>query len=95
MKLENILREIENEISRAKKLHPKWSLDPIHGAAIVVEEAGSAIKAALDFYYGRAGSHLLKKELIHAAAMAIRFLINFEKSETWTNTLKEKRSGKI
>jgi len=95
MKLEIIMKEVEDELARAKKLHPKWSLDPVHGAAILAEEAGSVAKAALDFYYGRAGSHLLKKELIHTAAMAIRFLINFERSEKWTDALKEKRNGKI
>jgi len=90
MKIEHIYLEIDNEIRRAKKLHPEWSLDPVHGAAIVAEEAGSVVKAALDFYYGRAGSHQLQKELIHNAAMAIRFLLNFEKSEDWVKQEKIK-----
>ena len=81
MKIENIYLEIDQEMRRAKIRFPQWSLDPVHGAAIVAEEAGSVVKAALDFYYGRGGSHLLKKELIHTAAMAIRFLLNFEKHE--------------
>jgi len=85
MKLENILKEVEDEIFRAKIKFPKWYLDPVHGAAIVAEEAGEALQAALDFYYGRSGSHFLKKELIHTIAMGIRFLLNFEKSEKWTN----------
>lgn len=83
MKLEIILKELEDQLAHARSKFPSWSLDPVHGAAIVAEEAGETVQAALDFYYGRAGSHLLKKELLHTAAMAIRFLLNFERSEKW------------
>ena len=91
MKLENILREVEDELSRARKIHPVWSLDPIHGAVILAEEAGSVAKASLDFYYGRGGSHQLKKELIHTIAMGIRFLLSFEASERWMESFKTGR----
>ena len=83
MKIENIYMEIDQEMRRAKDKFPQWSLDPVHGAAIVAEEAGEALQASLDFYYGRSGSHKLKKELIHTATMAIRFLLNLEESEKW------------
>lgn len=94
MKMENILKEIEEEMMRAIAKFPKWSLDPVHGAATVAEEAGEAIQASLDYYYGRAGSHQLKKELIHTATMAIRFLLNFEKSEEWTETFRLYKENK-
>lgn len=83
MKLENILKEVEEELARAKEKFPVWYRDPVHGAAIVAEEAGEALQAALDFYYERAGSHVVKKELIHTVAMGIRFLLNFENMEKW------------
>jgi len=83
MKMENILKEVEEELARAKAKFPVWYRDPVHGAAIVAEEAGEALQAALDFYYERAGAHVLKKELIHTVAMGIRFLLNFENVEKW------------
>ena len=83
MKLENILKEVEEELARAKARFPKWPRDPVHGAAIVAEEAGEAVQAALEFYYEMAGAHVLKKELIHTVAMGIRFLMNFETMTSW------------
>ena len=83
MKLENILTELEEQLREARAKFPSWSLDPVHGAAIVAEEAGEALQAALDFYYGRGGAHQLKKELLHTLAMSVRFLMNFEASERW------------
>jgi hypothetical protein len=46
----------------------------------VAEEAGEALQAALDFYYGRGDWHPLRKELLHTAAMAMRFLKNLDVS---------------
>jgi len=83
MKIEDIYLEIDNEMRRAKKKFPTWPWDPVHSAAIVAEEAGEALQAALNFYYRRGGSHQLKKELIHTVTMGIRFLLNLEKSERW------------
>ena len=83
MKIEDIYLEIDNEMHRAEKKFPHWCLDPVHGAAIVAEEAGEALQASLDFYYRRAGSQQLKKELIHTVTMGIRFLLGFEESEKW------------
>lgn len=91
MKLENILNELEKQLDAARAKFPSWSLDPVHGAAIVAEEAGQALKAALDFYYGRGGAHQLKKELLHTLAMTVRFLMNLEASEDWMNTFNEGR----
>ena len=73
-----IISEVCEEILRAEKKFPGWPVDPVHGAAIVAEEAGEAIQAALDFYYDRADERPLRKELIHTAAMALRFLKNLD-----------------
>jgi NTP pyrophosphatase (non-canonical NTP hydrolase) len=73
-----IISEVCEEILRAEKKFPGWPVDPVHGAAIVAEEAGEALQAALDYYYGRADERALRKELLHTAAMAMRFLKNFD-----------------
>ena len=73
-----IIKEVREEMDRAEAKFPGWPVDPIHGAAIVAEEAGEALQAALDYYYDRSDERPLRKELIHTAAMALRFLKNFD-----------------
>jgi hypothetical protein len=53
IKTEECLTAFMLEIERAKKIHPDWPLDVVHAAAILCEEAGELIQAALDFHYGR------------------------------------------
>ncbi len=74
MTFDEINEKIYDEVGRAEKIHPIWPEDVVHGAAILAEETGSAVKAALDYYYGRGGVAKLKEELVHSAAMAIRNL---------------------
>lgn len=65
---------ILEELERAKALHPKFPLDVIHQVAIMNEEAGEAIRAALNWsYHGEDVEHL-KTELIQTAAMCLRCL---------------------
>ncbi|MCK4337706.1 MAG: hypothetical protein KAX11_07165 [Candidatus Aminicenantes bacterium] len=78
VKLEKANELILDELKRAEKLFPNWPLDVVHGAAILAEEAGEVIKASLDAYYGRNDFENLRKEVIQTAAMALRFLLNFE-----------------
>lgn len=73
-----IISEIREEMDRAEAKFPGWPVDPVHGAAIVAEEAGEALQAALDYFYGRSDERALRKELIQTAAMALRFLKNFD-----------------
>ena len=72
--IKSIITDIETEQLRAEVKFPNWPTDPVHGAAILGEEAGEVLKAALDFYYGRGPFNDMEKEAIHTAAMAIRFL---------------------
>ena len=65
---------IEKEVDRAEKLHPTWPQDPIHGAAIIAEEAGEAVRAALDMVYFDKPSADIYKEVVQTAAPCIRFL---------------------
>ena len=61
----------------AEAKFPGWPEDPIHGAAIVAEEAGELVRASLDFYYGRHdGTDDMEKEAAQTAAVAIRFLLD-------------------
>jgi hypothetical protein len=69
---------IMHELRRAEEKHPGWPDDPIHGAAIVAEEAGELSQKALDFFYRRSdSSEDMAIEAAHAAAAAWRFLIYF------------------
>jgi NTP pyrophosphatase (non-canonical NTP hydrolase) len=70
------ITKIIDELKKAEKKFPGFPSDIVHCSAILSEEAGEVAQAALDFYYGRSdNSDKLIKELTHAGAMAIRFLI--------------------
>ena len=76
MTQDEALGMILRELRQADEQHPGWPHDPVYGAAIMAEEAGEAIQAALDHHY-KGGSLLhLKVELAQTGAMAIRALLN-------------------
>jgi hypothetical protein len=62
------------ELARARKKHPKWPADKIHQAAIVAEEAGELVQAALDARYSGGSQSTIDTEAMHTAATAIRLL---------------------
>lgn len=68
-------------LRKAETKFPGWPDDVVHGAAIMAEEAGESVKAALDLYYGRGDIANLKKEVAQTGAMAIRFLIYLYRAE--------------
>lgn len=86
--IELILKELED----AKIKYPFWPDDKIHQAAIVGEEAGELLKAAIDYEYFNDNFNInterilgqfhwveqLKTEAIQTAAMAIRLLMNLK-----------------
>jgi hypothetical protein len=76
-KLKCIINDILNELDRANELHP-WPSDIIHSAGIVCEESGELIQASLNHIYQGCSKDEIKKEAIHVAATAIRFLINID-----------------
>jgi len=78
---EQVIEDVFAELRRAEKLYPSWPDDVVHGAAIVGEEAGSVLKAALDYYYRRGSFENLRRELTHVTAMGLRFLLHIEGSE--------------
>jgi hypothetical protein len=76
-----VLTRIVEEWKRASKLHPLWPTDVIHAAAILAEEAGETVQAALDLHYkaktdselSEAWAHL-REEATQTGAMAVRLL---------------------
>ena len=78
------------ELKKAEDKFPGWPDDPVHGAAILAEEAGELVKASLDFYYGRHdGTDQMEKEAAQTGAMAIRFLVGL-----YVRTAQEKKEAK-
>lgn len=79
MSIDSIFSDIASEVGKAEMKFPGWPEDPVHGSAIISEEAGELTQSCLDWYYLRQSeSRKMRKEALHVAAMAIRFLINFE-----------------
>lgn len=67
------------ELERAKAKHPHWPTDIVHQVAIMVEEAGEALRAVLNSAYEGGNIEEVRREVIQTGAMAIRVLINLEK----------------
>lgn len=65
------------ELKKAMERYPEWpKVDFVHSAAIVNEESGELIRAALQYRYEAGPSMNMEKEAIQTGAMAIRFLLN-------------------
>ena len=76
MTRDQAIRAIFDEISAAEAKHGAFPEDIIHCAAIVAEEAGELVQAAIDFHYCHDEAQTdVQKEAIQTAAMAIRFLL--------------------
>lgn len=74
---------IEAELENAERLHPVWPTDRVYQAAIVAEEAGEALQAALNLRMedpNAKGTTLFdfQHELIQTGAMALRALVSLK-----------------
>ena len=80
---ENCLQPLLYELRKAEAKHPGWPDDVVHGAAVMVEEAGESMQAALDHFYRPSLFTLdaLRKELAQTGAMCIRMLAHLPKPE--------------
>lgn len=76
MKSDQVIDLIMTELIAAQEKHPGWPDDIIHQAAIMVEEAGESIQAAIDIHYKNQQIDKFKKEVAQTGAMAIRILMN-------------------
>ena len=72
----NIVIDILCEVERAREKHPQWPDDIIHAVAIVAEESGEAVRAALNHVYHGGSIEEVRTELVQTAAMCIRMLNN-------------------
>lgn len=64
------------ELNGAIEKHPVWPKDLIHKAAIVAEESGELVKAALQYKYEKGQYYQMHREASQTAAMCFRFLLN-------------------
>jgi hypothetical protein len=79
MSPEEAIETVLIELRRAEEKFPGWPDDVVHAAAIVAEESGELVQAALDYYYTReVTKFLMVKEAAHTGAMAIRFLLGLK-----------------
>ena len=76
VKAEAAIDLIFNELEAAEKKHPHWPEDKIHAVAIMSEEAGESMQAAIDCTYANGDLERLKKELAQTGAMCIRALMH-------------------
>lgn len=73
------VRAVMDELQRARAKFPQWPDDPIHAAAVVQEEAGELVQAALQDAYepDKATLNDAHEEARQTAAMAIRWMQNY------------------
>jgi len=69
------LSAILGEVNRARSKFPGWPEDVVHGAAILGEESGELMHAALNLFYGRGDAKRVREEAIQVGAMAVRLLV--------------------
>jgi hypothetical protein len=83
--LEAALADLAVGLRRAEAKFPRWPNDPIHGAAIVVEGALKAVKAAQDRVYSQAAvgaAQVLRgayrQELVRCGATCLRAILDLD-----------------
>lgn len=75
------MKEIYEELSRARSKHPDWPTDPVHAVTVLAEEAGELQRAVLQAYYEGGSIDEVRKEAIQTGAMVLRFLENLGRYE--------------
>ena len=70
------LIQIAHELKRAEKKHPAFPEDVIYQAAILAEETGEVVRAAVNVQLEGGAMLEVKKEAIQTGAMAVRLLSN-------------------
>lgn len=78
----SIFDEVREELESAKLKHPQFPLDIIHGAAVIVEEAGEIVKASLQWTYEDGKMIEVYQETLQTAAMCFRLLENISNMKT-------------
>ncbi len=76
MTREEAIEILNIALEEANKKHPEWYYDIIHCAAVMNEEAGEAIRAALNYTYEDSSLEDFICEVAQTGAMAIKILMN-------------------
>ena len=71
---EEVIQMIQAELARAEIKHPSWPSDQIHAAAIVTEECGELMRAAVQYELEKGSIENIEEEAIQTAATCIRLL---------------------
>lgn len=74
----SLVLKMIKELDRAERKFPGWPTDAVHATAIMMEEAGEATKAAIDYHHHRGKLKDVKAELVQTGAMALRALIHLK-----------------
>jgi hypothetical protein len=93
MEIECGIKTIVQELKRAERKFPTFPIDPIHAAAIVVEEAGELQQAALKLTYEKGLWNDMYEEAIQVGAMALRFILNIQQMKDRPSEQVERVSG--
>ena len=91
MKVCDVLESFSFEMKRAERKFPGWPTDPIHAAAVLQEEAGELVQAALQFTYEGGSLESMRNEAVQVGAMALRFLLNVGSVESRPSKQVERR----
>lgn len=67
--------EVVAELDRAEKKFPSFPEDNVHRAAVVAEEAGELVRAALQHEYEVDRLDDMRKQAVQTAAMGVRFVL--------------------
>lgn len=77
-----IVEKIFAGLRSAEEKHPGWPDDFVYGSAIIAEEAGETVRAALHFYFEGGSLDEIEKEAIHTAVTSIRILIEVQRQRS-------------
>jgi hypothetical protein len=78
MNRKEIINNILIKLQEAEAKHPAFPNDAIHQVSIMNEEAGEAIRAALQYTYEGGTREAVILELEQTAAMCIRVIENIQ-----------------
>lgn len=71
---EMVFENIKYYLRSARKKHPFWVNDIIHGSAIIAEESGELTKESLQIIYEKGSVEKCRTKAFHVMVTAIRFL---------------------
>ncbi len=71
---EDVFALIKKELTRAESKHNVWPTDQIYAAAVVIEEAGETMKAAVQYEMEGGSIEEIEKEAIQTAATCVRLV---------------------